>query len=758
MQCCASSAAVEYAGSLELSPVEKEAIAACHEGRNGMADLVLVVPDISCGGCISKVERHLGAMEGVASARVNLTLKRLQLQLENAERAPEVLRALAEIGYPGHPVEDMQAEEAAEDAKMQHLVRSLAVAGFATGNIMLLSVSVWSGASGPTRDLFHLVSGLIAIPAAAYAGQVFYRSAFAALRRGQLNMDVPITLAILLALAMSLYETLRGGPEAYFDAAAMLLFFLLIGRTLDQMMRNRAQTAVKGLARLAAKGAEVLGPNGPVYTALDEIAPGMVLVIPPGGRIPVDGVVVEGVSDLDRALVTGEAEPVAIGLGAEVEAGTLNLTGPLKIRTERAAEASFLAEVMRMMEVAETGRGRYRRVADRMAQIYAPAVHLLAAITFVGWFVMGGDWHIALTTAIAVLIVTCPCALGLAVPVTHVIAAGRLFEAGTLMKDGSALERMAEIDIAVFDKTGTMTTGTPAIEGAEGLRPEWKGPAAALARASTHPAARALAAHLIAADTVALENIREVPGSGIEARRGDALMRLGRAAWVQEIASGDAPEGLAFAEEGQPAAGFEFSETLREGAEDAMHALAAEGLERGLLSGDTVENVERISAKLSLDWYWADHRPADKVAQLGTLAEAGHKVLMVGDGLNDGPALRAAHVSMAPSTASDVGRMAADFVFTRPSLASVPQTHRLACAAGRIVRQNFGLALAYNTIAVPLAIAGFVTPLVAAIAMSASSVVVVCNSLRLRRFPLELEVSAGAQTDTHINLTEKASA
>ncbi|MEO0914554.1 MAG: heavy metal translocating P-type ATPase, partial [Pseudomonadota bacterium] len=466
MTCCATPAAVEAATA---HGVDAEWANACTKRPDGSADLVLVVPGISCGGCISKIERNMAATPGILSARVNLTLKRLALRLETPEHAADARRQLTAIGYAAHPFITADAQDGREDARMRHLIRALAVAGFATGNIMLLSVSVWSGATGPTRDLFHLVSAFIAIPAAAFAGQVFYRSAFAALRRGQLNMDVPITLAILLALGMSLYETLTGGPEAYFDAAAMLLFFLLIGRTLDQMMRNRAQTAVKSLAHLAAKGADVVEDGGVRYHALEELEPGMHLSIPPGGRIPVDGTVLSGTSDLDRALVTGEADPVAVSPGMSVEAGTLNLTGPLILRADQTAEHSFLAEVMRMMTAAEEGRGQYRRIADRLAQIYAPAVHLLAAFTFLGWLATGADWQTALYIAIAVLIVTCPCALGLAVPVTHVVAAGRLFSGGTLMKDGSALERLAEADTALFDKTGTVTTGAPSVTRIDGL-------------------------------------------------------------------------------------------------------------------------------------------------------------------------------------------------------------------------------------------------------------------------------------------------
>jgi Cu2+-exporting ATPase len=436
-------------------------------------------------------------------------------------------------------------------------LKALAVAGFAAGNIMLLSVSVWSGAEGATRDLFHLISGLIAIPVVAYSGQVFFKSAAKALAAGRLNMDVPISLAVILALAMSVYESLTGGAEAYFDAAVTLLFFLLIGRYLDNLMRDHARSAVLGLAKMTARGGNVIAPDGTLaYLPADEIEAGMTLRIAPGERIPTDGRVMRGASDLDRSLVTGESAPVSVGINSDVEAGTLNLTGPLDVTVTRKADESFIAEVMQMMEAAENGRGRYVRIADRMARIYAPAVHLLALFAFLGWMIAtGGDWHASLYTAISVLIITCPCALGLAVPVVHVIGAARLFRQGILMKDGSALERLAEADTAVFDKTGTLTTGTPRIVASD-IAPQDAPLAKALAMHSIHPASRAIAAWFSDVPAADISDIHEVPGFGVEGRIDGRRIRLGRAGWVSEIASNPAGDagagsGLAFAGEGR---------------------------------------------------------------------------------------------------------------------------------------------------------------------------------------------------------------
>ena len=710
---------------------------------DGTFKFVFSVPAMHCGGCISAVENAVSSLPGVKSARANLTLKRLTVLVEQAADIVAVEKTLERTGFTATPIDQAEVSEQHDDRASSALLRALAVAGFAAGNIMLLSVSVWSGADGPTRDLFHLISALIAIPVVGYSGQVFFRSALKALRGGRLNMDVPISLAVLLALGMSLYETFTGGADAYFDAAVTLLFFLLIGRYLDQRMRDKARKSVVSLSRLSAKGGSLITPNGElVYTPVENIMPQMQLRVFPGDRIPVDGTILRGSSDLDRSLVTGESALVPVSPGNSVEAGTLNATGSIDLVVTKQADQSFLSEVMKMLEAAENGRGAFVRIADRMARIYAPAVHLLALAAFVGWMVAsGGDWHRSLTVAIAVLIVTCPCALGLAVPVVHVVGATRLFQNGILMRDGSALERLAEINRVVFDKTGTLTMGDAGIAGFTGLSAEDRARAKTLAAMSSHPASKAIARLLQDEPLLDCASATEIPGYGVEARIDGEVMRLGRPGWVAEIAApddaipadGGLSGGIAFARAGAPAGRFMLEETLRSDAEQAISALKRQGVPTEILSGDGSEAVARIGRAVHIDALRSGETPQSKFTYINALQQDGHKVLMVGDGLNDAPSLAAGHASMAPASASDIGRQAADFVFTRDSLNAVPFAIGIARRAARLVRQNFGLAIVYNCVAVPLAMVGFVTPLVAAIAMSASSIVVVANSLRLLR-------------------------
>ncbi|HEU4652077.1 MAG TPA: heavy metal translocating P-type ATPase, partial [Croceibacterium sp.] len=395
----------------------------------------LSLPGIHCGGCVARIESALAALDGVESARVNLSSKRAAVTWHAAE-PPPFGDALDALGFAAH----LPAGEANDgDAEQARLVRALAVAGFAAMNIMGLSVAVWSGASADTRALFHWLSAAIALPALAYSGRIFFVSAWGVLRRGHTNMDVPISIGVVLAFALSLYDTAIGAPHAYFDASISLLFFLLIGRTLDHAMRERARAAVTGLRKLAAYGATVIGPDGArSHVAVEAIAPGTTILLAAGDRVPVDAVVIEGRSDVDTALATGESVPLAAAPGVDLRAGTLNLTGPLTIRATAVAQDSFLAEMVRMMETVEAGRSTYRRIADRASRLYAPIVHLAALLAFAVWFAPTGDWHRALGVAVAVLIITCPCALGLAVPMVQVVAARRLFERGVMVKDGSA--------------------------------------------------------------------------------------------------------------------------------------------------------------------------------------------------------------------------------------------------------------------------------------------------------------------------------
>jgi len=697
--------------------------------------LDLIVPDVHCAGCIAAVEGAALQLPDVTAARLNLSTRRLTVRFAGAGDADRVIETVEGLGYACRPFDAAAAGAARDDSTGRELLRALAIAGFAAANVMLLSVSVWSGAEAATRDLFHWISALIALPAVLIAGRPFFRSAWRALARRRLNMDVPISLAVLLASALSLKVAIEGGEDAFFDAAVMLLFFLLIGRYLDHRVRARAREAVTRLLSLWSGSARRLGPAGPETVPVEALAVGDRLLVAAGERLAADGVVEAGAAELDCAALTGESAPRPVAVGAEVQAGALALTGPLTIRATAVGEESYLAQAVRLMEAAESGRARYLRLADRAARIYAPAVHAVAFAAFLGQlWATDGDWGRAIWIAVSVLIITCPCALGLAAPAVQAVATGVLFRAGVLAKDGTALERLAEADRAVFDKTGTLTLGRPHAD-LDSVPPDIAALAGALARVSRHPLAAALARQT-ASDGHRVEAAEEVPGEGVVGRVDGRKVRLGARRFVHgdDAASAEAVDAASevwVAVDGGEPAGIRFADTFRPGAVEVVHDLARQGYRPVLLSGDRRPAVEAAARAVGIDDWRAEQSPVDKIEALTAMRAGGARPLMVGDGVNDGPALAAAHVSMAPASASDVGRAAADFVLMGDDLSTVAFTLDVAKRARRLILQNFGLAAAYNAAAIPLAVLGYASPIAAAIAMSTSSILVTANALRL---------------------------
>lgn len=697
------------------------------------AQIALSLPTIHCAACISKIETALNAHPGVISARVNLTLKRASLAAAPEVTAAE-LRALVEgLGYEAHELDPGTLSTTATDRAGRALLMRLAVAGFATMNVMLLSVSVWSGAEGPTRDLFHWISAAIALPAIAFSGQPFFVNAWAALRNRRLNMDVPITLAIALAVVTSLWETSLSGAHAYFDAALTLTFFLLAGRYLDHRTRAVARSAAEELTALEVPRATRLNDDGTEETvAVAGLAVGDLLRVRPGGRMPVDGEIVEGTSELDRSLLTGETVPVFAGPGQPVSAGEVNLTGPLTLRATAVGAETSLHRMADLVAVAESGRSRYTPLADRAAKLYAPGVHILSALAFLGWLVATWDMRTALNIAAAVLIITCPCALGLAVPAVTTAASGRLFRRGMLIKHETALERLAQVDTVIFDKTGTLTAGTPEPENFDRLSPADAALALALARGSAHPLAQAIERAALAAGVAPAEvsGLTEVPGYGTSGMYAGRQVRLGRASWVGAEAR---DRTATFLDRGDGSTvAITFADRLREGADAAVAALRASGKEVCLISGDSTPAVEALARRLGIDNWMAEALPAEKAARVAALADEGRHVLMVGDGLNDTAALAAAHVSISPASALDAARVASDIVLLGGDLSPIADAMKTAQSATRRISENFRLATLYNIVAVPLAVAGLCSPLIAALAMSTSSITVSLNALRLR--------------------------
>ncbi|MGX1350864.1 Cu2+-exporting ATPase [Bradyrhizobium elkanii] len=708
----------------------------------GRLQLDLAVEGISCVGCMGKIERNLSSIPDVTSARVNLTDNRLALEWKAGALDPALfVKRLAELGYRAYPFQRDNAETL-EAERAQELLRRLGVAAFAAMNVMMLSIPVWSGNVSDMlpeqRDFFHWLSALIVLPAAAYCAQPFFSSAFAVLRARGTNMDVPISIGILLALATSLIETIAHAEHAYFDAAIMLIAFLLAGRYLDQNMRRRTRAFASNLAALKAEtAAKFISPTEIRTVPVAAIKPGDIVLMRPGECCTVDGNVIEGSSEIDQSLITGETLPAIATPGSAVFAGTLVRSGTLRVRAAAASGGTLLAEISRLLDHALQARSRYLRLAERASRLYAPIVHITAFLTMLGWLASGATFHDSVVTAIAVLIITCPCALGLAIPAVQTVAAGALFRSGVLLNAGDAIERIAEVDRVIFDKTGTLTLPELDVANLAGIPEDVVKLAGRLALSSRHPVAAALARAAGANEPLA--DIEEEPGRGVRGYYQGAPIRLGRPSFcgadslADKILCHDPEASVVAFSHGEARHVFAIRQRMRPDAVEVVTSLARLGIMVEIVSGDREPAVRRAAETLGIHKWRANVSPTDKVARVEDLTSRGYKVLMVGDGLNDAPALAAAHASMSPVTATHMSQAVADAIFLGEHLGPVIKAVIASRGALRLMRQNLCLAVVYNVLAVPVAIAGLVTPLIAAAAMSCSSVLVMLNALRARR-------------------------
>ncbi len=695
----------------------------------GLRSLDVLVRGAKCASCLGRIEGAVGKLPGVETARLNLSTGKLHVAWRGVLAPRRVIEAVTGLGY-GAAAVDAGASDTEKAREERALLTAMVVAGLATANVMFLSEPMWFGEDmdAGTMTMFRWLAALVAIPAALFSGWTFYASAVNSMRHRRLNMDVPISLAVLLSLALSLHATATGGAHTYFDAAVMLLFFLLIGRFLDARLRRRAYAAANALAAMQTASATRISTCGVAEAVrASDVRPGDMLVVAAGERLPVDAEVIAGASEADLRLVTGEVEPKATFVGQVLHAGAVNLSAPLRVRALAAADRSLMADVARLLEAGEQKKSSYRRIADKVAASYVPQVHAVALLGFVGWLIAGATLTQAAFVAVTVLIITCPCALGLAAPLVQVVAAGKLFKRGIYLSSGDALERIATVDHVVFDKTGTLTLGEPVL-----LAGEWSErdlqDAAQLARASRHPFSRAIVA--AAGGGPAADQVSEHPGLGVEGKVCGRWARLGQAGFVGPKGG---KRGLLFAFEGEPPVAFAFEDVVREGARSAIQRLQAMGFGVEMLSGDADERVARAAAAAGISVWTANATPQSKAEHLARLEAAGRKVLMVGDGLNDAGALANAHASLAPGGALDVSRLAADCVYAGGNPDAVVDAILIAREARGRMRENFGLAALYNLLAIPVALMGLATPIVAAVAMSASSALVTLNALRMSR-------------------------
>jgi Cu2+-exporting ATPase len=827
--------------------------------EDGCYDLSVMIFGLHCAACIWLIENLMQRQKSVVLGRVNLSQKTLHLRwkstLGDLEEGKRLLKLINSIGYKILPFDAKKIDQESKKEETK-LTKALAVAGFGAGNIMLFSFSLWfankSQMGEATRQFLHFFSSLLALPVIIFSGRIFFVSAFKSLKSGFANMDLAISIAILLASAVSLAESFSGGQYVYFDSAVMLVFFLLIGRFLDFKARKKAFDIVSEFTLLSASFGRVEQEGKIIILPAEKLIPGMILLVAVGEKIAADGEVIEGESSIDNSLLTGESLPKKILPKSQVFAGTINLSSPIKLRITSFHKHSFLSQASRLIASIEEKKSRYLRIADRWSKIYTPAVHSLALLTFLSWFfLLKSGFETALMNATAVLVITCPCALALAVPIVQTIAVGMMIKRGILVKNGEIFEKLPKVKTIIFDKTGTLTQGSPKIvevlklgsQGAEKLEKTKKNQAillaAKLAKHSRHPLSLAISAAAFEVEkelpskdwqslnfgiyqsplkleqnpalvyqgtpqcgdaehsarknytgnpkdsginsfrqTVGvqtfvespdtpnqdfeqiLEEVEENQGFGLKAKIGKDEIFLGRRDFckidsesLEDKKTSEKTLGLfssdrqnqtsslssylrCFFKFGETQLVFFFYDCLKEDGLSVVKQLQNSGKRLILLSGDDKNVVEAIARTLGIREFYGEVDLASKaefVKNFKSTMTKDEKLLMVGDGLNDAPSLALADVSISFGAASDLAQNIADIVISNNNLAPIVEAIDLASYNLGLMKQNLVISLVYNLIAVPFAMTGNVVPLVAAIAMSSSSLLVLFNSLRARK-------------------------
>ncbi len=684
----------------------------------GEADVELDLEGMSCAGCAVRIERQLNGLDGV-DATVNFAVGRASVNYDPARvDVDAVIHAVESAGYAAHV-------HRAEPETSTRFPAPLALAAVLSAPLLLLAM-----VPGLQFSHWEWLALALSIPVVLWSGLGFHRAALAAARHRLATMDTLVSLGSLAAWTWSVVVLLGGiQADTYFEVAAVITTLILLGRFLEEQARRRGGAALRALLSLGAKQAHVLRDGEETLVAVEDVRVGDVFVVRPGEKLAADGIVEEGESALDQSLLTGEPVPVEVGVGATVAGATVNTYGRLVVRATRVGSDTALAQIARLVEHAQSGKAQVQRLADRVSAVFVPVVIAASVLTLGGWFLAGAPASRAFTAAVAVLIIACPCALGLATPTALLVGTGRGAQLGIVIKGPEVLERTRQVGTVVLDKTGTVTEGRLELDGVTSLagasRAEILRVAGALEAGSEHPVARAIA-ESARAEFGALppvDSFRNLSGVGVAGTVEGLEVEIGRVAGEITVAWA-----------GRPQATLSVSDVVKPTSAAAVAGLKALGLTTVLLTGDGKETAGRVAAEVGIERVLAEVRPEAKVAEIRRLQERGEVVAMVGDGVNDAPALAQADLGLALGTGTDVAIEAGDLTLVSGDLRAAVDAIRLARRTLQTIKGNLFWAFAYNVAAIPLAVAGVLNPMVAAGAMAASSLFVVSNSLRLRRF------------------------
>ncbi len=746
----------------DLDEVQEEFVGDLGEAR----DIHLLVEGIHCAACVWLIEHSLNAMPGIIEARVNLSGKRLHVKWHNGQVAlSAIISRLGQIGYAAVPY-DPEVAEGKLKQQNRNLLYRMAFAGFGMMNLMWISIALYSGADeGEFRGLFHWVGFMLATPVLLYSGFPFFKGAWSGIKNFHLGMDLPIAIGAGITYLYSVYVTVTGTQtgEVYYDTVVNFLFVILVGRYLEAISKRQAVAATQRLLDLQPRVATVVRDGEEKIVPIRAVAVAETVLVKPGERIPVDGTVIEGQSVVDEAMLTGEAQPVTKMVGASVSAGTINGHGMLQLKVVSSLRDTALGRIIRLVEEAQASKAPIQCMADRIVPWFVMVTLGLATATFLWW--VGTDLEIALLAATSVLIITCPCAFGLATPMSIAVASGLGAKYGILVRNGEVLETLSSINHVVFDKTGTLTEGRMSVVLVQMDGCEWREtdgeamPAevqslmtklAALERYSEHPTALAILSWAesqgLSFRSITTADFENRPGLGIRGHVEGASLLAGNSSWLQnnhidlqvsleQRATELDQQGISsirIALDGREVALIGIEDRIREEAPALIRDLKAEGMEVTLLSGDRRQAAEAIAERLGGMEVIAEVLPEEKDQVIQSLQAGGRKVAMVGDGVNDAPALVRADVGIAMGSGTDVSIASADIVLMSSELEKVRLAAGLSRRTLKTIRQNIGISIVYNIIMVPLAMAAIVTPLVAAISMPLSSLAVIGNSARIR--------------------------
>ncbi|GAA3529958.1 heavy metal translocating P-type ATPase [Zobellella aerophila] len=700
-------------------------------------EVLLSIDGLSCAACAWLIERHLGQIPGVASIQVNSTTERARLRwVEDKARLSQLLAAFADIGYQARPFQPHQQEQAYNREVKSYLLR-LGVAGIASMQVMMAGMALYDDLF-PDLEVellvtFRWISLLLCIPVMLYSALPFYRNAWRGLKNRALNMDLPVSLAMVFAFIASVYATLTNSGVVYYECVSLFAFLLLAGRFLEMRAKRRALEITSNLTHMVPMLARLETPDGEQEVAASTLQAGQLVQVIPGAAIPADGVILSGRTSIDESMLTGEHMPIPRQTGDTVFAGTTNIESPLRIRVLRPLSRSRVAEILRAQDEALADKPRVALLADRLSRYFVAALLLVALLTYLGWLWFDADN--AFWIMLAVLVATCPCALSLATPTALTVASARLTQAGVLVRRGHVLDTLPNINHIVFDKTGTLTQGKVALESVEILGQLAEARALALAAAleaqSEHPIARAFRPYRDA--SLLVEKRENRVGKGVQGEFEGRGLYLGSGPWLgAEEAAGD---GLSIylADDQGLLARFNLADPLRPDAQALIAHCRRQGIKTSILTGDGSGQADRIAAELGVDRLIKSASPDDKLAYLRQQDESGDVCLMVGDGINDAPVLAGAHVSFAMAGGTDIAKNSADAMLLGDDLQRILLARRIAGRCRLIIKQNFSWALGYNLVVLPLAALGHVSPWLAMLGMSASSLIVMTNSLRLSR-------------------------